>query len=74
MKVRLWFVRETELARRYCKVPDSRNPGADEPSNTNYIWVPRSVCRHTSKEPAAEGERPLHVVDVEDWFAEKEAL
>ncbi len=74
MTVRLWFVRETELARRYCKLPQSRNPGLDTPENTNYVWLPRSVCEHTQKWPPAVGELPLHIVKVSDWFADKENL
>ena len=75
MRVRLWFVRETGLARRYCKLPESRDPGADSPRNPNYVWLPRDACSQTSKRPAAApGGRPEHTVEVEDWVAEREGL
>lgn len=72
--VRLWFVRESEKARRYCKLPLNRNPGDDTPDNPNYIWVPRSVCERTAKFPAEGSERPVHEIEVADWFAERENL
>ena len=64
MKLRLWFIRETEKARLYCKLPPERNPTADD-----NVWIPRSVVSHTSKEPSG-----LHILEVDDWFAEKENL
>lgn len=64
MKVRLWYVRETDKARRYCKLPPERNP-----TEADHIWIPRSVCEHTTKYPDGQ-----HIVDVADWFAEKENL
>ncbi len=73
-KCRLWFVSETEKARRYCRLPMSRHPGNDLPDNPNYIWVPKSVMEHVTKYPPAEGDRPIHVVEVADWFADKENL
>lgn len=75
MRVRLWFVRESAAARRYCKLPKSRNPGRDIPGNANYVWVPRSVVEHTTKRPSADGvEWDEHDVAVQDWFAERENL
>lgn len=64
MKIRLWFIRETEKARLYSKLPPERHPTAED-----QLWIPRSVVGHTSKEPSG-----LHIVEVEDWFAEKENL
>jgi len=64
MKLRLWFIRETGLARLYSKLPPERNP--DE---TDQVWIPRSLVANTSKEPSG-----LHIIDVEDWFAEKNNL
>ena len=49
MRLRLWFIRETDLARRYCKLPKSRNPGSDTMDNSNYLWIPRSIVSHTQK-------------------------
>jgi len=73
--MRLWFVRESAAARRYCKVPKTRNPGADIMGNDNYLWIPRSVVGHTQKRPSLDGvEWPEHDLEVDDWFAEKEKL
>ena len=75
MRVRLWFVRETAAARRYCKLPKARNPGQDLMDNVNYVWVPRSVVEHTTKRPSEDGvEWPEHDVELPDWFVEKERL
>lgn len=64
MKIRLWFIRETEKARLYSRLPPERHPATED-----RLWIPRSVVTHTSKEPSG-----LHIVDVEDWWAEKENL
>lgn len=61
MKIRLWFIRETEKARLYSKTPPDREQVE--------VWIPRSVVDHTSKN--IDG---THIVDVQDWFAEKEDL
>lgn len=71
MNVRWYFVKETELARRYCFIPLSKNPGLDVLHNINYAWIPRSVCSSVLKWPAEPGERPLHELKVEDWFLAK---
>ena len=72
MKVRLWFVRESEKARQYCKVPKSRNPVAASP---DFVWIPKSLIEHTTKRPSADGvEWPEHEVTVEEWFGVKEDL
>lgn len=64
MEVRLWFVRETALARQYAKLPPERHPSEDD-----MIWIPRSLCERTTK--LASGE---HIIEVVDWFAEKNNL
>jgi len=64
MKIRLWFIRETNLARLYSQLPPNRNPGVED-----QVWIPRSVVEHTSKEPSG-----LHIVTVADWFADKNNL
>lgn len=64
MQVRLWFVKETEKARYYSKLPASRHPGEED-----HVWVPRSLVTHTTKYPDGQ-----HVIDVADWFAEKNNL
>lgn len=64
MKIRLWFIREPDKARLYSRLPPERHPEIED-----QLWIPRSVVSHTSKEPSG-----LHIVDVEDWFAEKEWL
>ncbi len=37
MRVSLWFIRETDLARLYCKLPPSRNP-----SKEDELWLPNA--------------------------------
>lgn len=63
MKVRLWFVRETEKARCYSKVPPERGQTPD-----TLMWIPRSIVEHTSKRGAE------HTLELPDWFIEKENL
>lgn len=65
MKVRLWFIEETDKARHYCKLPPERHPVQPD----DYIWIPRSLVSHTTKQPNGE-----HIVDVADWFADKNGL
>ena len=75
MTARLWFVRESAAARRYCKLPKTRNPGSDIAGNTNYFWVPKSLVEHTQKRPSRDGvEWQEHDVKVPDWFAEEAGL
>lgn len=63
MQITLWFLRETEKARLYTKIPPERHPTKDD-----EIWVPRSVVEHTSK----MGNQ--HIVTLPDWFVEKAKL
>jgi len=63
-KIRLWFVRETQAARFYSKLPPDRRPTDDD-----HVWIPKSQIEHTSLEPSG-----LHIVTVTDWFAEKKGL
>lgn len=63
MQVTLWFLRETDKARLYSKLPPERHPTKDD-----EIWVPRSVVEHTSKTGNC------HIVTVQDWFADREKL
>ena len=60
-KVRLFLIRETELARLYSKTP----PGRD----LSEVWIPKSIVEHTSKNTNGE-----HIVTLPDWFLEKEDL
>jgi len=63
MNIRLWLIRETELARLYSKT---------DPNNTGRvpveIWIPRSIVEHTTKRGSE------HIVKLPDWFVEKEKL
>ena len=67
MKIRLWLVQETDKARCYYKF-NPVNTGAAEPNATDLVWVPRSIIEHTTK----RGNE--HVVELPDWFIEKEKL
>lgn len=59
MTTRLYFMRETESARLY------RNKAGQEK------WFPRSVITRTLKHPAQPGQRPIHEIELPDWFLEK---
>jgi len=63
MKVRLFFIRETEAARLL-----RNNAGAE-------FWVPRSVIDRTLKWPAKElNTPPIHELEIQDWWCEKNNL
>jgi hypothetical protein len=64
-KVNLWFIRETAAARQYSKVPPERHPQ----EYSDYIWVPKSIIEHTSKNTGGH-----HVVTLPDWFVDREGL
>jgi hypothetical protein len=55
----LKFVRESRWARLYENADGARQ------------WVPRSVCPHTLKHPAEDGALPVHEVDIEYWWMQK---
>ena len=61
MTLRLKFVREarSHQARLY------------ENGDGARLWIPRSVCPNTMKYAPAGGALPMHEVDVEDWWLEK---
>ena len=63
-KVNLWFIKETQLARKYYRLPPERMPTEDD-----GIWVPKSIIEHTSKNLNGH-----HVVELPDWFIQKENL
>lgn len=63
--MRLWLIRETELARQYSKVPPLGR-GATE--NDDLIWIPKSIIEHTTKRGSE------HEVKLPDWFIEKQNL
>lgn len=62
MQITLWFVRETEKARLYCK------HGRPQQDPSDLVWVPRSVVEHTSKMGA------MHILTLPDWWIEREGL
>lgn len=64
MKIRFWFVKQTDKARYYSKLPPERNPGA-----ADHIWIPLSIIEHTTKYPTGQ-----HIVELPEWFVERENL
>lgn len=68
-KIKLWFIEDMPNSRKYSKIPKSRNPERDD-----IIFVPFSLIEHTHKQPAEDGEYPVHVVTVPDWFIQKNCL
>jgi len=70
MKVKLWSLGvDTQQARRYSKLPKSRNPQEED-----FVWIPISQIEHTTRHLAEPGEWPVHIVTVSDWFGEKAGL
>lgn len=65
MKIRLWFMKETEQARLYCKFDPARGSNM---LASDMIWIPKSVVEHTSKRGIE------HTVELPDWFIEKNGL
>lgn len=61
--IRLWLIRETELARLYSKTVI---PNADR--DIVEVWIPKSIIEHTTK----RGNE--HMVVLPDWFVERERL
>lgn len=66
-EVVLWFIKDTDKARLFSTLPKG-NPNAHE------VWIPRSVTLHVSKDPAVPNEYQRCVVEVEEWFLEKNNL
>lgn len=66
--IRLWFVRETELARLYSKFAPHPDLGFENADRYDMVWIPRSIIEHTSK----RGDE--HHVKLPDWFIEKNGL
>lgn len=61
---RLWFIRETEKAYLYTKVPPDRMRQRDD-----EIWIPKSQVEHRSKQPNG-----LHEITIPTWLAENKGL
>lgn len=61
--MRLWLISETDLARRYSKLPPERHP-----EESDMLWIPKSIIEHTTK----RGNE--HDVKLPDWFIEKKGL
>lgn len=66
MTLRLWLLRETELARQFSKTPPDRRPVT--------FWVPRSVTTRILKFREVSGMPRECEVEIEDWFVEKSGL
>jgi hypothetical protein len=62
--VRLWFVRESDQARCYSKLPPERRPDA-----TDLFWLPKSQIENTVKFPTG-----MHEVKIPSWLAERHGL
>lgn len=58
-KVRLWFVKETSLARLYQRSQDQ---------DSSFVWIPRSLCSHTRKLDNT------HEIELPTWFVLKNRL
>jgi hypothetical protein len=64
--VKLWQVGITPGAIHFSTMP----PG----ENGRKVWIPRSLIPHISREPElTNGWKPC-IVEVEDWFLEKQNL
>lgn len=60
--LRLFLIRETEMARLYSSLPPERRGPDDQ------FWVPKSIIEHTTK----RGDE--HMVKLPDWYVEKEGI
>lgn len=69
MKVNLYFIRESPKARLYSRVRPDRIPLNEAVEESDLIWVPLSIIEHTTKNPDGH-----HIVQLPDWFIEKENL
>jgi len=58
---RALLISETEKARQFMV-------------NERLIWIPRSVVKCITKGPPDKQGQRVCVLDVEDWFCEKEGL
>lgn len=61
--IRLWHVRDTELAHLYTKIPPERHPTAED-----EVWIPKSIVEGRSK----DGNE--HQVRLPDWWVTKANL
>lgn len=67
-RIKLWQTGPgTEKAYPFSTLPQS------DP-NKRHVWVPKSVIYHISRDPHKPTEWAPCVVEIEDWFAEKENL
>lgn len=66
--MRLWLIKETELARQYCKFAPHPDLGFENADTTDKIWIPKSIVEHTTKRGIE------HEVKLPDWFIEKNNL
>ena len=64
-KRKFWFVRETELAFLYSKLPPLKRDAEDE---SDCVWIPKSIIEHRTK----IGNE--HIVTLPAWFCEKNDL
>ncbi len=72
-KRRLFFIRETPLARAYVKHNRPKVvQGFHETPPDDVIWIPRSIIEHTSKLNAADPAE--HILTLPIWFLEKNEL
>lgn len=68
----LYFIRETEAARLYAKLPSSRNP---TPTKDEQVWISKSQIEHTSKHALQDGEQwARHEVKLPEWLADTKNL
>ena len=61
--ITLWLIRETDRARLYSRIPPERNL-----EESDCFWIPKSIIEHTTKRGSQ------HVVDIPDWFLERNNL
>lgn len=67
-KVVLWQVADTPKAYIFSTFPKGHKDAKQQ-------WIPRSVIHHISREPAADlSQFPRCVVEVEEWFLDKNNL
>jgi len=68
MKIRFWFVKETELARQYCKFAPHPDLGFANAEESDLVWIPKSIVEHRSIRGLE------HTLELPDWFIEEKGL
>lgn len=68
IELRLWIIRQTDMAYLFSRTPQDRDP--TNPGS----WVPRSHCQRITKMAEVPGQWRECLVTLPDWVAEQKGL